>query len=282
MNQCNSCSKVYQHRQSLWKHKQRCCQSRKGDASEDLFGEEKSEPYQHKMREQHYPSIQTNSDDSDDKSIDDENNMDQSSSEYDDDCSESNDWIWEKLVMISCYNDRYSSLDLFKTYIRFHIDSQSNSLFQSIMSDVSDSELHEISLQKAIQFAVKMNAESITDVVNRCNENDDDWFWCGLAEQRGELNCQWLDGEPCNCTEHNGISMLDTTSFFVKLFIDMEKDDLIEEIESDIKQKSREMSLNDAINQIVTNRKDEILSAFREARKTVDAFGIWKRNIFLQ
>ena len=76
--------------------------------------------------------------------------------------------------------------------------------------------------------------------------------------------------------------MLDRTSFFVKLFIDMEKDDLIEDIESDVEDKSTEMSLIDAIDQVVTARKDEILLAFREARKAVDACGIWNRNIFFQ
>ena len=76
--------------------------------------------------------------------------------------------------------------------------------------------------------------------------------------------------------------MLDTTSFFVKLFIDMEKDDLIEDIESDVEDKSTEMSLIDAIDQVVTDREDEILLALREARKTVDACGIWNRNIFFQ
>ena len=199
-------------------------------------------------------------------------------SSFDTECSENHDWIWEKLVIISCYNDKFSSLDLFKTYIRFHIESQNNSLFQSIMSDIIDVELYEQSLQEAVRFAVERNGDSIIDAVNNCSEED--LFWCGLAEQSENLNCKWLTGEPCHCTEHKGVSVLDTTSFFVKLFIDMEKDDLIEDIESDVEDKSTEMSLIDAIDQVVTARKDEILLAFREARKAVDACGIWNRNIF--
>ena len=199
-------------------------------------------------------------------------------SSSDTECSENHDWIWEKLVIISCYNDKFSSLDLFKTYIRLHIDSQNNPLFQSIMSDIIDVELYEQSLQEAVRFAVERNGDSITDAVNSCSEED--LFWCGLAEQSGNLNCKWLTGEPCHCTEHKGVSVMDTTSFFVKLFIDMEKDDLIEDIESDVEDKSTEMSLIDAIDQVVTARKDQILLALREARKTVDACGIWNRNIF--
>ena len=64
--------------------------------------------------------------------------------------------------------------------------------------------------------------------------------------------------------------MLDTTGFFIKLFIDMEQDDLINDIEDEIEDKSSEMSLNDAINQVVKERESEILLAFRKARRTVE------------
>ena len=219
----------------------------------------------------------------------------ESSSDTDNECSENHDWIWEKLVIISCYNDRWSSLDLFKTYIRFHINSLNNRLFQSIMEDVTDADKHEISLQKAVRLAVERNGESITEAVNSCSENEDYMFWCRLAELSGDLDCKWLTGEPCHCIEHKGMSMLDTTSVFVKLFIDIEKDDLIEEIESDVEDKntkmflseaiddtSIEMPLIDVIDQVVMGRKEEILLALREARKTVDVCGIWNRNIFFQ
>ena len=72
---------------------------------------------------------------------------------FDTECSENHDWIWEKLVIISCYNDKSSSLDLFKTYIRFHIESQNNSLFQSIMSR-SEEHTSELQSQFRISYAV--------------------------------------------------------------------------------------------------------------------------------
>ena len=188
-------------------------------------------------------------------------------------------------MILSCRDDGCSSLDLLKMYIRLHIDSQSNTLFESIMNDINMlREKYNIPLQKAIHIAVKMHEKSIIDAVDKCSENDDDsddWFWCGLAEQGGNLNCYWMSGESCDCTECNGMSMLDTTSFFIKLFIDMGKDGLIEKIESDIdKIDSDEISLNDAIDQVVKTHKNEILIAFREARKTVDACGSWNKNIF--
>ena len=64
--------------------------------------------------------------------------------------------------------------------------------------------------------------------------------------------------------------MLDTTGFFIKLFIDMEQDDLINDIEDEIEDKSSEMSLNDAIDQVVKERENQVLLAFRKARRTVE------------
>ena len=210
------------------------------------------------------------------------------SSESSSDESETHDWIWEKLAIISCYNDKFSSLDLFKSYIRSHIDSQSNKLFELIMNDVLEGEKYDIPLEKAIRFAIKTNELLIIDAVDKCNENEededsDDWFWCRLSELGGDLNCRWITGKPCNCEKHNGANMLDTIGFFIKLFIDMGKDELIEEIESDIEKiNSDEISLNDAIDQAVKDHEEEILTAFREARKTIDACGSWNKNIFWQ
>ena len=155
------------------------------------------------------------------------------------------------------------------------------------MNDVRNAEKYDIPMQKVIQFAIKTNELLIIDAVDKCSENEDeesdDWFWCRLSELAGDLNCQWVTGKPCNCEKHNGTSMLDTTSFFVKLFIDMGKDELIEEIESDIdKTDGDKISLNDAIDKVVKNHEEEILTVFREARKTVDACGSSNKNIFWQ
>ena len=221
---------------------------------------------------------------SDSESQDTENQSESDLSSSDE--SETRDWIWEKLVLLSCRDDKFSSFDLLKTYIRLHIDSQSNILLQTIMNDITMlSETYNIPLQKAIQIAVKMQEKSIIDAVDKCSEDDDsdDSFWCGLAELRGDLDCHWMTGESNDCTECNGMNMLETTSFFIKLFIDMGKDGLIEKIESGVEKiDSEEISLNEAINKVVNDQKNEILIAFREARKTIDACGSWNKNIFWQ
>ena len=50
-------------------------------------------------------------------------------------------------------------------------------------------------------------------------------FGVDLSELSGDLDCLWMTGESCDCTD-----ILETTSFFVRLFIDMGKDNLIENI----------------------------------------------------
>ena len=306
---CNNCGKTLSSYHSLWRHRKTCqlkvpsTGTRRSESSSGLplsmlniaddvnhtpeIQNISTSEFKEKLHRKSQDADGDDESDTDSGDLSSEEKTvyepdDSNQSEDDSNCS---DWIWEKLVIMSCHNNRWSSLDLFKTYIRFYIDSKRNPLFKSIMNDVADGELHEQSLQKAIQFAVKKNEKSIINNVKNCSdkeEDNDNWFWCRLVELGKDLDCQWLNGKPCYCTKHYGTSMLNTICFFVKLFIDMEKDDLIKEIESGIENKSTEISLNDAIDQVVTDRKDEIILAFREARKKVDACGIWNRNIFLQ
>jgi hypothetical protein len=42
MNQCKKCLKFYQHRQSLWKHKQKCCVPKEDVKLNDVINQESS------------------------------------------------------------------------------------------------------------------------------------------------------------------------------------------------------------------------------------------------
>ena len=276
---CDTCNKKLSSYHSLWRHKRNgICQNKQRNNQENEYSDIQTVPEIIRSDSESAASSSKFDQTSEDEiPTDDEQQYPTN--------NDSSDWNWEKLVIMSCHNNKCSSLDLFKTYIRFYIDSKRNPLFKSIMNDVADGELHEQSLQKAIQFAVKKNEISIINTVKNCSdkeEDNDNWFWCRLVELGKDLDCQWLNGKPCYCTEHYGMSLLDTICVFVKLFIAMGKDDVIERIESDIDDKRSEMSLNDAIDQVVTSHKKEILLSFREARKTIDACGIWNRYLFFQ
>ena len=186
---CDICNKKLSSYHSLWRHKRNgiCQQRKKFNNQENEYSDIQTVPEiitsdsesAASENQSNSKFDQTSEDATDDEQQYPTHNKEKSeSSESDDDCS---DWNWEKLVIMSCHNNRWSSLDLFKTYIRFYIDSKRNPLFKSIMNDVADGELHEQSLQKAIQFAVKKNEKSIINTVKNCSdeaEDNDNWFWC--------------------------------------------------------------------------------------------------------
>ena len=123
-------------------------------------------------------------------------------------------------------------------YIELHIDSESDTLFEDIMSDVLDAELRDISDEKAIEYALDKNKDSILATVNSCDENEEDtWFWCKLAAKGGGRNCQWFTGKPCYCIKCKGQSILVTVMVVMKIFIGMRDDKLIQHIEADIANK---------------------------------------------
>ena len=77
--------------------------------------------------------------------------------------------------------------------------------------------MYDVADGKQIQIAVKMNRASIINAVKKCSDKDvDNWFWCRLVEL--SKDCQWLNGKPCHCIAHNGMSMLDTICVFVKAY----------------------------------------------------------------
>ena len=199
-----------------------------------------------------------------------------SDSESSSDIDNDPNWIWEKLVILSSHNDQLSSLELFKGYLRLHIDSKENTLFKSIMTDVND----EIPLQKII----RKHKRQIIDAVNECRESDDsddfdNCFWGSLVEKGRD--CRWMTGKSCYCEEHNGMSMLDTTCFFVKLFIDMDKDPLIKRIEGEI-EKNEDDEISTVIDHVVNDYDGEILEALQDARKSLYVCGSWNKHIFWQ
>ena len=205
-------------------------------------------------------------------------------------CSETDqDWLWEKLVIL-CYNQEEKPLDMLKGYIRLHIDSESDRLFKDIMSDVMDAELRDIPRQEAIEYALKMNEDSILACVAECEESNDDdddssdaeeedSFWCRMAEMGGGWDCQWFTGEPCHCERCDGVSVMDTIRVIIKLFLAMQEDDLMQRIEADIEDTSEEMTLIFGTNRTVEKYGKNILAKFGDARKTLDACA-WNRTVF--
>ena len=155
-----------------------------------------------------------------------------SEAESDDDdasCPEDDhDWLWERLAILCFSDNKLKPLDIFKGYILLFIKSESDKLFNEIMNNVIDAEFRGLPIQSAVEYALNKNEESIIASVNRCKSEES--FWSELSEFGGEWDCQWFTGEPCHCTECGGVSILKMTEVYIKLFISMREDDLIEQI----------------------------------------------------
>ncbi len=169
-----------------------------------------------------------------------------------------NNRLWKQLVIL-CYNKKSEPLDMLKGYIQLHIDSESDKIFENIMSDVIDAELRDISDQKAIEYALKENEESILASVSRCEKNGEDkLFWCRLAEKGGGLDCQLFTGKSCCCEKCNGLSILSTVKVAMKVFVGMRDDNLIQQIEAEIvNNMSDDLELGDVIDQVVKKYKED-------------------------
>ena len=288
--QCSYCDKIFANRHNLSRHRKTFhLKSLPSDGSRER-GNGMTMDYtpgygvgdHHKSMRQ----ADTDSIDEDATSSEDESEYTSAEGSNGDDAScpeldqSTNNWLWEKLVIMRS-NKEYKPLDRLHGYLLLYILSESDKLFQDIMSDVVVGELKDLSFNDAIEYALDKNEESIIASVNRCEENEgDESFWCALAGQGGEWYCQWLTGESCNCEQCDGASILKTTVVFIKLFIAMRKDHLIQQIEADVEEMSKEMVIDDAIDKAIQRYEKVILGKLRDAEDFVNTCGLARTQFF--
>ena len=165
-------------------------------------------------------------------------------------------------------------------YILSYIESESDKLFQNIMSDIVNAELRGIPHRDVIEYAVNKNEGMIIAAVNKCKENSGDAsLWCRLADMGGKWNCQWFTGKACYCGDCDGASILKTIRVVIKLFIAMREDGFIQQIEMDVVEMGEEMVLEDAIDQTVTRYEKDTLVKFQDAENVLNACD-WDRARF--
>lgn len=103
---------------------------------------------------------------------------------------------------------------MFKVFFRFVFDGETDLLFKLENSETVQN-----------GCIVNKNKEAIINAVKICTENEDNLFWCDIADLA--KNCDWLSGRTCHCNEHDGSNLLDTICIFVKIFVAIENDDRI-------------------------------------------------------
>ena len=123
--------------------------------------------------------------------------------------------------------------------------------------------------QDSIVFALRKNKESIVAVVNSCKDNEES-FWCELSELGGTWDCHWFTGKECACINCGGVSVIKMAEIFIKLFLDMREDDLIQQIQSDIDASDEKIELDDVIDQAVDAYEKDILTRLYNAKMKLD------------
>ena len=198
-----------------------------------------------------------------------EEDTDEDSTNDTDEDSSKDDWLWERLAILcfSCKNMKL--LEIFKGYMMLFMKSESDELFQNIIGDIAETESMCMKRQDSIIYALRKNKESIVAVVNSCKD-DGESFWCELAELVGTWDCQWFTGNECTCINCGGVSIIKMTEIYIKLFLGMREDDLIQQIQSDIDANDEDIELDDVIDKAVDVYEKDILTKLYNAKLKLD------------
>ena len=198
----------------------------------------------------------------------DEDTDEDSSKDIDEDSSK-DDWLWERLAILCFSCENLKLLEIFKGYMLLFMKSESDELFQNIISDIAETESMGMNRQDSIIYALRKNKESIVAVVKSCKD-DGDSFWCELSELGGTWDCQWFTGNECTCINCGGVSIIKMTEVYIKLFLGMRDDNLIQQIQSDIDANDEEIELDDVIDKAVDVYEKDILAKLYDAKMKLD------------
>ena len=91
-----------------------------------------------------------------------------------------------------------------------------------------------------------------------------------IGKEVKKWKCEWFSGNECDCTDCKGLSVRDVVKGYIKLFLEMQNDELIQKIESDIDE-MEDLPLCTRIDHTVTKYADDIEEKLQEARNKLDS-----------
>ena len=200
----------------------------------------------------------------------DSTDTDEDSTENIDEDSSKDDCLWERLAILCFSCEKLKLLEIFKGYMLLFVKSEDDELFQNIISDIAETESMGMKRQDSIIYVLRKNKESIVAVVNSCKD-DGGSFWCALKELGGSWDCHWFTGNECTCINCGGVSIIKITELYIKLFLGMREDELIQQIQSDIDVNDKDIELDDVIDKAVDTYEKDILKKLYDAKMKLDA-----------
>ena len=100
----------------------------------------------------------------------------------------------------------------------------------------------------------------------------------GLRKEGEHWKCEWFSGKDCDCEDCEGLSIRDLVEVFIKLFLEMQKDELIQNMESDIDD-MEDLPFCVRIHHAIKKYKHEIEERLQEARIKLDE-NEWDHSCF--
>ena len=180
--------------------------------------------------------------------------------ESDSECPDDDNFLWEKLaITTSISND---PIEVFGGYIYLYMQSEDDELFDKMMDQISNAIYKPI----AIEHAIDENYDTIVEYINDKNHG----FWYEIGKEGKKWKCEWFSGNECDCTDCKGLSVRDVVKGYIKLFLEMQNDELIQKIESDIDE-MEDLPLCTRIDHTVTKYADDIEEKLQEARNKLDS-----------
>ena len=188
--------------------------------------------------------------------------------ESDSECPDDGDFLWEKFAILTSISD--DPVEVFTGFIALFIRSEDDELFNQIITHVTNANYTVLGIEEAINN----NYKAIVNAIGNANER----FWHGLRKEGENWKCEWFSGKQCECEDCEGLSIRDLVEVFIKLFLEMQKDELIQKIESDVDD-MEDLPFCVRIHQAINKYKHEIEDKLQEAREKLDE-NEWDHSCF--
>ena len=213
--------------------------------------------------------IRDDSSDGDSNGEDDEESCE---SEISDENSEEDNYLWENLVR-SCKKTGENIFKCLEEEFLFYKWCKNDEVFLQLLKDVERAKENGYSLKDAFNYAVELRKDLIVASVKGCS-GDMCNIWCVLSKRIEQPGCKWITGQDCYCDECGGGSLLDCVRYSLQMSHDMRKDDVINELELEVDERSKDKTMNQAVKESIKRHEKEILKKYQEASEFIKGCNI--------
>ena len=283
--QCEHCRKTFIHRQSLSRHRKKCKGSDVHVPIPVPYRKQTTSSDDHAAKLEHVSKLIENEDDEipspkddDDVSIkDDTTDEDSSAEEFSDDEEGYDHYLWE-LLCIKCFKYNLSIYECMFRIISLYFALEKDDSYQEIMEDVEKKEKQGSTFVEGLDDAIEKNQHLIEEAVAEYRDDkalhwkDEPMNIWRTISIPSKYRCDWFTNTECHC-ERNTCSLTKRFRAFALTINAMEIDDLMQDIIEAVRNRSNDITRDDALSMELKNREQSILSKFKEAKDTLDKRG---------